>query len=105
MAQTTRLASFGPVFIVAAFHLLLCRIFRRLHHPIYTIKDLLVSKKYEQNKRETYLDERKQSDKLDKRGILHHRIGASRPVEVNTVNTVNTCEFFCRARLIIERVL
>jgi hypothetical protein len=45
MAQTTCLASFGPIFVVAAFHLPLRRVFRRLH--IYAIKHKLVSKRYE----------------------------------------------------------
>ena len=40
MAQTTCLASFGPVFVVAAFHIPLGRVFRRLH-PIYTNKTLV----------------------------------------------------------------
>ena len=37
MVQTTRLASFGPVFAVASFHLPLRRVFRILH-PRYTLK-------------------------------------------------------------------
>ena len=39
IAQTTPDASFGPVFVVAAFHLPLRRVFRRLH-PIYTEKNI-----------------------------------------------------------------
>ena len=37
VAQTTRLASFGPVLVAATFHLHLRRVFRRLQ-PIVTVK-------------------------------------------------------------------
>jgi hypothetical protein len=50
MAQTTRLVSFGPVFVVAAFPPSSCRIFHRLE-PIPTIKQKLGLIKHERKKK------------------------------------------------------
>jgi hypothetical protein len=43
MAQTTQDASFGPVFIVATFHIPICHVFRRIQ-AISRIKHKLESK-------------------------------------------------------------
>ena len=45
MAQTTRLASFGPVFIVITFHLPSCSVFGSLRY-IDTVKKKLVTRKH-----------------------------------------------------------
>ena len=53
MAQTTRSASFGPVFVVYAFHPSPSGTFRRLQST-YTIKEKLVLIKHEGIKKKTY---------------------------------------------------
>ena len=53
IAQTTQDASFGPVFVVITFHLPSCSVFGSLQ-PIDTVKNQLVTKKYEIYKKDTY---------------------------------------------------
>ena len=50
MAQTTRPASFGPVFVIITFHLPSCSVFGSLQH-IDTVKNKLVTRKHERNKK------------------------------------------------------
>ena len=82
VAQTTRLVLFGPVLVVATFHLHLHRVFRRLQ-PIVTVKHSLEFSKKEKIIINVPVAQRRKSRRLGHHHGGDRRGGGSTVVVVN----------------------